>query len=103
MTFFRPVIVTDECQRDVNHLFCSLNSLIKYFKSECPGKDDVDACSSCQIEMAKIYENNSWILTCKFLKTKSLIAKIQGLIQSEKCRLESVMGTIIGLVIMNNV
>uniref|UniRef100_A0AC34Q5X8 Nose resistant-to-fluoxetine protein N-terminal domain-containing protein n=1 Tax=Panagrolaimus sp. JU765 TaxID=591449 RepID=A0AC34Q5X8_9BILA len=58
-----PVTVSDECQRDVNHLFCSLNSLIKYFKTECPGKDDVDACSSCQIEMAKIYENNSWIFT----------------------------------------
>ncbi|KAE9556099.1 hypothetical protein FO519_000733 [Halicephalobus sp. NKZ332] len=58
-----PVTVSEQCGKDVNHLVCSLNSFVNYWKTECPGKEDVDACSTCQIQAANMYEENSWIIT----------------------------------------
>ena len=64
MFSFSPVAVSEQCGNEVNHLVCSLTSFVNYWKTECPGKEDVESCSTCQIQAAKTYEENSWIMTC---------------------------------------
>uniref|UniRef100_A0A7E4V1X0 NRF domain-containing protein n=1 Tax=Panagrellus redivivus TaxID=6233 RepID=A0A7E4V1X0_PANRE len=59
----QSISVSQECQKDVSHLFCSLNALATYWSTECPGKDDVEGCSKCQLRAAEMYTNSSWIMT----------------------------------------
>ncbi|CAD5221660.1 unnamed protein product [Bursaphelenchus xylophilus] len=56
-------LVSASCRSDVNHLFCSLKDLVDNYKTECPGSESAEACTTCRRNLTSQKNRNSWVKT----------------------------------------